>query len=506
MREKFYGLDTETPLGRLKVIATNTEAMEVDTFKGILSFLSQRKYQGAVFFTFNLQFDAEHILKLTDNMDFLKKLYFEGAAPKGIEYNENVRIRYIPSKFLRICFKTGKNRVSCVSMYDIAQFYGGWGLNKVSLKYLGDYKNPISGKRIGEEKGYYEENRKAVLEYCRKDAELTLRVALLMKKTMEGVKMPRGRLSFRNPISQAKISELYIKDNFQYPKVPDKLGFFHWLTEQSYHGGIFSTERRGVFDRPLYSYDINSAYPYQMDKLPHWANGKFENVDKPDEVDTRYGWFLCKFNCPFISYPDYSKPYTVEYCYEDVSPENCETVLMNPRRVVYPTGIRRQWVTKIEFEWMQKHGFNPVFEAGFTWVQEKEEYESPFSWIKDVYYARKKIKEADSEDIQQWALKIAMNGAYGKTAQKRKGIGALTNFFYASYITGGTRVQINDAIFEHVKFEFDKLGKLLHNNSHVIEIATDSILLDKPLSLSISPNLGDSIPSATALVLFVPVP
>jgi hypothetical protein len=148
-------------------------------------------------------------------------------------------------------------------------------------------------------------------------------------------------------------------------------------------------------------------------------------------------------------------------------------------------------VTKIEYEWMQKHGFNPEFEAGFIWVQEKEEYESPFSWIKDVYYARKKIKEVDSEDIRQMALKIAMNGAYGKTAQKRKGIGALTNFFYASYITGGTRVQINEAIFENVKFEFDKLGELLYNNSRVIEIATDSILLDKPLNLPISPNLGE---------------
>jgi hypothetical protein len=300
---------------------------------------------------------------------------------------------------------------------------------------------------------------------------------MLMKKTMESVEMPRGNLSFRNPISQAKISEMYIKDNFKYPKVPESLDFFHWITEHSYHGGIFSTERRGLFKEDLYSYDINSAYPFQMDMLPHWANGVFKHVEKPDEIDTRYGWFLCEFNCPYISYPDFSHPYEVEYCYEDVNPNNCETVMMNPKRVIYPNGTRRQWVTKVEYEWMERMGFEPEMRGGIAWQQEKEEYENPFSWIKEVYYARRAIKEADSEDIQQWALKIAMNGAYGKTAQKKKGIGALTNFFYASYITAGTRLQIYDV--------------MMQKPESIVEVATDSILSTEPLSVNISEKLGE---------------
>ena len=475
-RTKYHGFDTETPMGRLKVIATENEALEVDTFQGVLNFLSQHKFRGSVFFTFNLRFDAEHLLKLTDNIEFLRKLYFEGAAPKGIEWNETTHIRYIPTKFLRICFGKEKHR-SCVSMYDIAQFYGGWSLDKVAGKYLGEYKNPISGKRLGEEKGYYEDNRDETLEYCRKDAELTLKVSELMKRTIETAEMKKGSLSFRNPISQAKISEMYIYDNFRYPKVPEKLEFWHWLSEQAYHGGIFSTLKRGMFNRPLYSYDINSAYPFQMDKLPHWANGAFHTVGEPDEFDTRYGWFLCKFDCPYISYPDYSHPYMVEFCYKDVNPDNCENIMLNPKRVVYPSGSRRQWVTKIEYEWMLKHGYEPIFENGFVWVEENKEYESPFSWVKDVYYARRKIKNADSEDIKQWALKIAMNGAYGKTAQKKKGRGALTNFFYASYITAGTRLQISSV--------------MLQKPDSIVEVATDSLLSLEPLSVNVSGTLGD---------------
>lgn len=477
MKNNFHAFDTETPMGWLRVIATEEEALEVETFEDILNFLNQGKFRGAIFFTFNLGFDANHFLKLTKNIDFLTKLYNEGAKPEGVEYNENVKMRYIPKKLLRVCFRHGKH-YSCVSFYDIAQFYSGWTLNMVAKKYLGDYKNPIDAKRLGQERGYYEDHKAEVMEYCRKDAELTLRAAMLMKDTMEFVDMPRGNLSFRNPISQAKIAEMYIRDNFKYPKVPEKLEFFSWLAEQAYHGGIFSTERRGLFDETLYSYDINSAYPNQMMKLPHWANGAFLHVDTPDEVDTRYGWFLCEFNCPYISYPDLTHPYEVEVCFNGIDPEHCETVLVNPKRIVYPTGTRRQWVTKIEYEWMVKNGFEPEMRGGVAWQQEKEEYENPFSWIEEVYYARKAIKENDSEDIRQWALKIAMNGAYGKTAQTKKGRGALTNFFYSSYITAGTRMQMGDAIID--------VGE-----ENVIEIATDSILTTKKIALSLSTKLGE---------------
>ena len=474
---QYHGFDVETPLGWAKVIATDEEAMEVESFQDVLNFLNQGKFRGAIFFLFNAQFDVEHLLKLTKDMEFLRKLYFEGAKPEGIEYNENVKMRYIPGKFLRICFRHGKH-YNCVSFYDIAQFYGGWKLETVASKYLNGHKDPIDGERLGSEPGYYEDRKEEVKKYCRKDAKLTLQAAMLMKKTIESVKMPRGSLTFKNPISQAKIAEMYIRDNFKYPKIPDKLEFFHWLSEQAYHGGIFSTERRGVFDQTLYSYDINSAYPTQMYMLPHWANGAFIHVDKPNEVDTRYGWFLCEFDCPFISYPDYSHPYEIEVCFDDVDPNNCERVLVNPKRVVYPTGKRRQWVTKIEYEWMVKKGFEPKMKGGVAWEQTKEEYESPFSWIKDVYYARRAIKDNDSEDIRQWALKIAMNGAYGKTAQKRKGMGALSNFFYASSTTAGTRVQICDAIID--------VGE-----ENIIEVATDSILSTKKIDLPLSTKLGE---------------
>ena len=471
MNKQYRGLDTETPLGWVKVIATDLQVEEVETFEDIVAFLMQRRYRGVVFFTYNLLFDGEAILKTTNNMDFLKSVYKDGV--KGIWYlKSQIKVRWIPRKMLQICVGNSEKTNHCIRIYDIAQFYGGWKLDKVARKFLGDYKNPVDAKRLGAEKGYYEAHKEEVKEYCRKDAELTLRVAQLIKQVIEETPMQRGKLSFRNPISQAKIAELYVRDNFKYPIVPKGTDIYHFNAWKSYHGGIFSSLKRGYIKKPLYIYDINSAYPYQMQNLPHWGNGRFEKVSEPTSR-TRYGWYECEFNCEWIPYTEYGKGFNIDIVVKDIE----VAVLVNPKRKVYPTGKRTQWLTKIEYEWMLNHGFYVNFIAGFEWIKNSDKYESPFLWIPDVYAKRKEIAALDEEDITQYAFKILLNSIYGKTAQAKKGVGELTNFFYASYITAGTRLQICDVALQNLKA--------------IVEIATDSILSLQPLSVRVSEALGD---------------
>jgi len=467
---KIYGADTETPLGGLKVIATNKEVIEAETFEEVSDFLLSHTYQGAILFLFNLRFDSEAILKTINNREILMALHQHGAERSGVTV-QGVKIRYIPGKILSLC----RNK-HCVRMYDISQFYQGMTLEKVSSKFFGEHKDPIDAQRLGEEPGYYEDNKEEVKEYCRKDAELTLRAAELMKKTIEETEMAKGKLSFSNPLSQAKIAENYILKTYKYPKVPDKILDFHLLAEEAYHGGIFSTFQRGAFDQPLYSYDINSAYPLQMKDLPHWGNGEFRKVTEP-EHDTKYGWYDCIFDYNMIPYADYGKGYDVEICYDEEKQE-CQTLHLNPKRILYPDGKRRQTITKLEYDFMKQHKIPVRFITGCIWEKQSEKYESPFAWVPDVYKRRQQIKQADPEDMRQWALKIVLNSSYGKTAQSKRGRGSLTNFFYASYITAGTRLQICNAIIQA-------------RESNVIEIATDSILTTKKVDLPLSKTLGE---------------
>lgn len=461
-----YGLDTETPLGNLRVIATNEEAAETATFEGVMEFLGKHKYQGAIFWLFNHRFDCEHILKLTGDRDFLQDLRDNGARRPGIEYR-GYHIQYIESKLMKIC-RNGH----CVTLYDIAQFYRGAALAKASRQYLPEkfWKDidSVSAKRIGQEKGYYEANKEATLKYCQQDALATLELAKLIERTFTS----KG-ISFRSPISMAKISEIYVTDHYQYPKVPDGLGEVHAWAQSAFHGGLFWTLRRGYFQESIYSFDINSAYPSIMVTLPHWGNGKFERVDEP--TGARFGWFACDFDCQWIPQFEFNPQTYIE----ERNGYGPVEVTYNNKRKIYPTGTRRQIVTAVEYRWLLKHNFACKFLAGFEWHKLNDKYISPFSWMGKMYEERLEIVKRDKTGMLQYALKILLNGLYGKTAQAKRGMGKLTNFFYASYITAETRLMVAEVAMRH--------------KNEVIEIATDSVTLTSDISaeIPISKALGE---------------
>jgi DNA polymerase elongation subunit (family B) len=460
---KAYGLDTETPLGCLGCIATNEEVVEATTFEEVIAFLTKKKHRGTVFWTFNLQFDVEHLLKTSNDKQFLEDIYYEGVRRPGIKYM-GCTFQYIPKKLFKLC-KNGH----CATFYDIAQFFNGAGLNKAATQYLGIGKLPdVDAEKIGSEKGYYEENRSLVLEYCQRDAELTLKLAKVVEETFTS-----NGISFRTPISQAKISEMYVRDHYKYPKVPDGLNEAHSWAHKAYHGGLFWTLQRGFFREPLYSFDINSAYPAVMSKLPHWGNGEFKWTDHPG--DGEYGWYAVEFNCPWIPMEEFKDGYQIDICYRDKELK----LTVNPKRIIYPNGTRRAIVTKVEYEWMHAHNYACRFITGLEWHFKQNKYKSPFEWMPKIFEKRIAIKKKDKTGMLQYALKILLNGLYGKTAQAKKGMGILTNFFYASYITAVTRLQVAEVALKHL--------------GDVIEIATDSVTLTKDISaeIPISKSLGE---------------
>ena len=462
-KRKQFGFDTETPLGNIKVIATNEESVEVDTFTDILFFLDKRRYHSAIFWTFNLQFDAEHILKSTRNRDFLEDLYIHGTQRPGIEYEGHL-IQYIPRKLLKIC----KNK-HCLTFYDIAQFYKGASLDKASRQYLdmGKLKS-VDPERLGEEVGYYESCKNEVLRYCQRDAELTLKLAQKIEDTFTS----RG-VSFRNPISMAKISEVYVTDHYRYPKVLSVHTQMHTMAQLCFHGGLFWTLKRGYFRQPLYCFDINSAYPSVMTTLPHWANGEFKEVFEP--TGAQFGWFGCEFDCEWIPQFQYQKQ-TFTQQMDGYAPIE---VVFNNKRKIYPKGMRKQWITAVEYRWMKKNGFRCKFGYGYEWTQTKNKYVAPFGWMSAMYKERKLIMKHDNSGMLQYSLKILLNGLYGKTCQFKHGPGKLTNFFYASYITAETRLKVAEIAMRHP--------------NETIEIATDSVTLTKDISneLNITGHLGD---------------
>ena len=470
---KYLGFDTETLEGYARVIATNEEYIPVSNFSDILDFLNLKKHRGVIFWTWNLRYDTQAILKhlLKENelewRDISRALLEDGYTL--IKNKRVIKIRYIQGKKLTIVCN---NRV--VKFYDIAQFYGKVKLNTAAKDYLKkekqDYANWVERSQeyqkgehtLKEMQDYLFHNLDDIGEYCRIDAELTLELANYMKNAFEFAGIP-----FNKPMSQAKIAEDFVLSRGNYPIQPELLGKkmskYHELAELSYHGGIFETVQRGIFDQEIFDYDINSAYPKTLSRLPHWANGEFKQVETyTDGIEQ--GWYLVEFDCRWIPFVDTKNTFTIEQYFNEEA-ESYKYEGANPR-ILYPTGKRVQVITRIELNFMLKYNYKVKVYGGVEWEQTKNKYESPFSWVAPTYAERQKIiKEYTKADMRQYALKILLNSTYGKTAMRKPFRCDMTNLFYASYVTADTRI---------------KIAEVAQNNyKNVIDLATDGICLSK---------------------------
>lgn len=477
---KFHGFDTETDeAGNPVILATEEEYKIIKDFTGVLKFIGKSKYKNSVFWTWNLTFDAEGLIKLAlkefagdDWREKAKEVQTGGNREEGTEggFTINhpilgrVNIFYIKGKFLKI--KINKH---IVQFYDIAQFYGHKKLESQAQKFLktgkedrAEWVNEVIKAQNGEIDhkqlmNYLIQNYDDVGYYCLKDAELTLKLSEIMKKAFED-----AGISFDKPMSQAKIAEEYVKANTLYPIIPKgKVTAYHNIAELAFHGGMFETVQRGYFDQEIWDYDINSAYPTSMSTFDHWGNGEFKEVEGFTD-GIRFGWYVAEFNCKYIPYPDDSEHYQIEYRLPDCSEEELIDTVGN-HRIVYPEGKRVQIITRVELDFMLKHNFKCKVYQGVEWEKTEDKYKSPFEWIKPTYDLRQTFKQADEDDMRQYALKILLNSTYGKTAQKKPFTSVLTNFFYASYITAETRIKIAEVAIKHEK--------------DVIDIATDGICL-----------------------------
>lgn len=500
----FFGFDTETLNGFAVVVATDAEFIKVNTFQDILEFLCKCKHRNSILWTWNLRFDIQAILKhlLTEQAaagknwrEIVDSILLKDRK-RGYNYKDSrdrdFKIKYIQGKQFHL-----SNKKNVIKLYDIAQFYGFQKLETAAQDYLKRGKQDsanwvlksqefTAGKHTEDwMKNYLEENLEEIGKYCSLDAELTKNLAEYMEKAFLDSGIP-----FDKPLSQAKIAEQYIKNNYQYPFIPPSIEHFHTAAELSFHGGIFETLQRGFFKQPIWDYDINSAYPATMSTLPHWANGSFYQTEKPS-TDIRFGWYLTEFDCRWVPYEDRVNPYLENFVFNIDGEQKEVEHILNPKRIVYPEGPRKQFITRVELDFLNKHGYKNKVLGGVEWQQLKDKFKSPFSWMKKTYYDRQKIKQENKNDMRQYALKILLNSSYGKTAQQEPFKGPLTNFFYASYITSETRV---------------KLAEIAERNKkYVVDIATDGICLtreDKNLEID-SSKLGAYSLSVFDSALFI---
>jgi hypothetical protein len=132
---------------------------------------------------------------------------------------------------------------------------------------------------------------------------------------------------------------------------------------------------------------------------------------------------------------------------------------------------------------MRKYKFDSKIIGGYVWIEKKQKYVNPFSWIQPISDYKIEIKRTMGKEAKKnmnyLQCKIGMNGSYGKTVQHTGVNRQLYNPFYGSYITAGCRIKVASFILDN------------NYESKVLNIATDGILLEGNMNHSSSELLGE---------------
>ncbi len=450
-----YAFDTETREGNIFLIAdSDGNWLDDISAESVMKFLFSKRYQGTWNFFYNLGYDAEVILKLlgselnrykkTNNLSFSFGKY---------------KISYIPDR----CLKITHGHKSAI-FYDIAQFYHTSladayrnNIGKLDPEYLS-----MKEKRKQFSKWFYHNNRNKVREYCIQDCKFTKLLA------EHWVKLFHSAFGFYPSrwISSGYLAEkVLINNGIMIPKFAEIPFEVSKLAMRSYFGGRFEILKRG-FIGTAHLYDINSAYPYAITKIPDLAKGKWIQR-KSIHPDARLGFFRILADIPDTKYvPPF--PFRVNGI------------------VIFPSGQFETYCTLAELQACDNPKFYKILDS-WQFVPSSESY--PYEdFIEKLYQKRLELKK--NNDPMQMPIKIILNSIYGKTGQKIKGrIGNLFNPVIFSFITGFARAQLYRFVMEN------------NIEREIVAFATDSICTTKKLNFD-SDKLGEFSHDASANDVF----
>lgn len=283
MRVKdFFAFDTETDKGKAFIISVAGKG--VYTYKTtkaehITEFLKDviKKRWGNIGWCYNLDYDVIAILKYYGD-DIITRLYLT----KEIVI-EGITISYVPRKFLTL-----KSKGKTVYIFELMQYFN-MSLDRAGEKYLGKRKKEIGGKKAKQNIfALYKLNPDKIIEYCEKDAELTVELAEKLESMLQVSGIDVSKYYSCGYLAKQYLKKHGVRFN---PLTNEKIIEF---VRPAYFGGRIEFMRRGAFKR-VYQYDINSAYPYAITKLEQIIGYKFSDKIDPE---AKYYFVDCIVNIP----------------------------------------------------------------------------------------------------------------------------------------------------------------------------------------------------------------
>lgn len=387
----------------------------------------------------------------------IKNLKF--LQDNGYCYIGDYRIAFRPGKqftVTRYWKEQGKKKYESVTIYDVFSFFHT-SMLRAAENILGKENIPelvYEGKAMrGEFK--YEELMSVVFPYWQAEGLVMRDMMRKFKDMLYTADLQITKWYGPGALANHVLRRENIQD-FMFPSNADVIT----ASQYAYAGGRFELFKVGRYVGPVYSYDINSAYPTAISKLPCLAHGRWVHHHGRPSRFVQFG------------------VYHVRLASGGMFEKTPGPVFLrdSQQRIYFP------W--RVEGWYWTPEAFHLRGNPEVTWI-EYWEFERgcehiPFAWVQEIYDKRKQWKREGNQ--AELALKLTLNSLYGKMAQ-RVGWNEKKNLpprwhqlEWAGWVTSYTRA----ALYE----------KIREAGNGIVGVETDGIYTTTDLGIEDSQQLG----------------
>lgn len=235
----------------------------------------------------------------------------------------------------------------------------------------------------------------------------------------------------------------------------------------AFFGGRFEVSRLGLVPGPVRSYDISSAYPYQLSQMPCLACGRWELTMEAGKVERAVA--SATLACVRWTIPP--KPAALHGLPWGTLPVRAED-----GTITFPLAAAGGWAWREEFYAARR--LDATVTAREVWAYRTECRHRPFGDLPFYYNERCRIGKDGAGKV----FKLGPNAAYGKVAQSRGHNPPFQSWAWAGNTTSGTRAQLLGALLAAREAHGDE--------SCVVMFATDSVASTLPLEFPTPVDTG----------------
>jgi len=356
--------------------------------------------------------------------------------------------------------KSGHRRV----LWDIFKFY-----QSKFVTALEDWKigTPEERKLIldmKEKRAFFDQlPKEKVQEYCFLECSKMAEQARRLISAHEEAGLPLTTFYGAGSTASVMLKKMGVKEHISETPAEMRLP-----VAMAFSGGRFEIGHIGAIRNAVHSYDISSAYPYQLCHLPCLVHGHWEHVKSRKSLSSAR-WALVRYSLDRLS--DVRHPVYGTQLPWGPFPFRFPKGHAEEGSICYPSESGGGWVYLAEYLQGERLFPNVRFEE--AWIYRSECEDMPFQKIPIYYQERCKL----GKEGAGIPLKLGPNSCYGKVAQS-VGKGQFNCWIWAGMITSGCRAQ-----------GLEMLG--LHGDWHnLLMFATDGLLTRETLTPPIPTETG----------------